>query len=177
MSTNVATVIHSSKVTGLNDSLKKLKRTMILVGIAKGDAKDARSDGGPDNHLLGFIHEYGAPGANIPARPFLRPGIRSAKEQISTGLEAAIKAALKDDAEAMNAALERTGMKATSAVKLFMKEPEPPFAPLASSTLRNRHRSRLTKGKRENEIKGENVKPLLNTGTLRNAIDYYIEDK
>lgn len=174
MTGSIAKFVHTSKAKGINDSLKKLKRTMILVGIAKG--ADMRKDNGPDNHLLGFIHEYGAPAANIPARPFLRPGVLSAKEKIAEGLESALRAALEDNAAAMASSLEMTGMTAVSAVKSFMVSPEPPFAPLAPSTLRNRHRSRLTKSKRENEVKGENVKPLINSGSLQGSIDFYIED-
>nr|DAQ83242.1 MAG TPA: virion morphogenesis protein [Caudoviricetes sp.] len=176
MSSVVAAITKQSETHKLNDSLKKLKKTMVLVGIAKGSTGDAREDGGPDNHLLGFVHEYGSPAAGIPPRPFLRPGVNSAREQIASGLEEALKAALRDDADGMQAALDMTGIQAVSAVKSFMRDPSPPFVELKPATLRNRHRSRMTKTKRENEVLNESVKPLLNTGALRNAIDYYIED-
>lgn len=176
MSTSIASFSKRSRAAKLNDSLKRLQKTMIFVGIAKGSDKDARKDNGPDNHLLGFVHEYGSPAANIPARPFLRPGVKSAHDQIASGLEQALKAALRDDADGMQAALDMTGIQAVSAVKSFMRDPSPPFVELKPATLRNRHRSRMTKTKRENEVLNESVKPLLNTGALRNAIDYYIED-
>ena len=164
---------------------------ILLEALARGQAQrlsqataeddDLRrhrqgKDNGPDNHLLGFVHEYGSPAANIPARPFLRPGVKSAHDQIASGLEQALKAALRDDADGMQAALDMTGIQAVSAVKSFMRDPSPPFVELKPATLRNRHRSRMTKTKRENEVLNESVKPLLNTGALRNAIDYYIED-
>lgn len=176
MSSTVATITKQSNTHALNDSLKRLKKTMVFVGIAKGSPGDVREDGGPDNHLLGFVHEYGAPAVGIPPRPFLRPGVESARGQIAFGLEAALKAALRDDADGMQAALDRTGIQAVSAVKSFMSNPSPPFVELKPATLRNRHRSRETQTKRENEVAGVNVKPLINSGSLQGSIDYYIED-
>lgn len=169
----LAKITVSSKTKELNDALKRLQKAVVAVGIAKGSKGDARKDGGPPNHLLGFVHEHGSPAANIPARPFLVPGIESAEKEIKAGLEAAMKAALDNDKDGMSAALERTGLKAVSAVKSTMREG--PFEPLKPGTIRNRNRSRGTKGKRENELQGQNVKPLIDTGALRDAIDFYVE--
>lgn len=163
----------TSRTKELNESLKRLQKAVLMVGIAQGSKGDARDDGGPPNSLLGWVHERGSPSAGIPARLFLRPGIEDAKDDIKDGLKAAMQAALKDDADGMNAELEKTGIRAVSAVKTKMREG--PFAPLKPSTVKGRNRSRQTQGKRENEVKGENIKPLINTGALRDAIDFYVE--
>ena len=66
-----------SKDEDVAKAMASLAKTHILVGIASGSKGDARTDGGPKNHELGFIHEYGSPSSNIPARPFLIPGVRN----------------------------------------------------------------------------------------------------
>ncbi len=171
---SLASLNHTSHVQELNKSLERLKRSVVFVGIASGSKTDAREDGGPPNHLLGFVHEHGSPAANIPPRPFLVPGVKSGKEKVTKHLEAAMRAALNDDDKAVKALLEQAGSDAVSAVKLYMRNGT--FEPLKPSTIKNRNRSRLTKGKRENEQQGKNIQPLTNTGALRDALDFYVED-
>lgn len=170
----LASLNHTSHVQELNKSLERLKRSVVFVGIASGSKKDAREDGGPPNHLLGFVHEHGSPAANIPPRPFLVPGVMSGKEKVTKHLEAAMRAALNDDDKAVKALLERAGSDAVLAVQLYMRNGT--FEPLKPSTIKNRNRSRLTEGKRENEQQGENIKPLINSGALQKALDFYVED-
>ena len=161
----LATLTKTSHVKELNASLEKLSRAMIYVGIARGSSGDSRSDGAPDNHLLGYVHERGSPAANIPPRPFLVPGVKSAQESVSDQLASAMKSALHDDVKGMNDALERAGFEAVSGVKDYMTTAK--FAPLKPATIRNRHRSRSTLSKRDNEVANVNIKPLINTGALR----------
>lgn len=153
----------------LNAALKRLQKTAIYVGIAEGSKKDKRQDKAPDNHLLGFVHENGSPANNIPPRPFLVPGIEKSSQMIVSGLKRAMNAALKGDEKKCSEALERTAIQSASAVKEYMQTAE--FAPLKPQTIAHRNRSRMTAGKRKNENLGINVKPLINTGQLRNAID------
>lgn len=170
----LARVSVQSGAKELNAALKRLQKTQIFVGIAKGEGNDKRRDGGPDNHLLGYIHEKGSPAANIPARPFLVPGIESAKKDIQRGLRAVMKAALADDENAVDKLLERTGLQAVSAVKKYITSAD--FEPLSPKYLKyGRHKARLTKGKRDNEVAGEDVRPLINTGALRDSLDFYLE--
>lgn len=161
-----------SKDEDVAKAMASLAKTHILVGIASGSKGDARTDGGPKNHELGFIHEYGSPSRNIPARPFLIPGVRNASAKAVKKMQGAIKAGLHGDRIAMDALLEQAGMIAVSGAKKEISSGN--FEPLKPSTLRNRHRSRMTKGKRENELKGEDVRPLINTGALRDSIDYIV---
>lgn len=55
----IKTVVSVKRTAGmpLNASLKELKKTSIYVGIPRGSDGDARSDGGPPNSDLGWIHE------------------------------------------------------------------------------------------------------------------------
>lgn len=169
----IATISKTSRVKELNQSLKRLQSSIVYVGIAAGSDKDTRVDGGPDNHLLGFVHEWGSPSANIPPRPFLVPGVESVKDGISQRLESAVESALKDDQKGVEDNLEIAGMEAVDGVKTYMTNAD--FKPLSPRTLENRHRSRNTKSKRANELEGVDVKPLINTGALRDSVDYIVK--
>lgn len=171
----LATVEHTSRVHELNKSLQRLKRTSVMVGIASGEKGDRRKEEPIPNSVLGYIHEKGSPSAGIPARPFLVPGVQSAQEQISHSLGVAMKAALADDAKEVKNILRQTGRDAASAVKKYMRNAS--FEPIKPETIRNRKYSRKTKSRREEEEKGAStIKPLINTGQLRDSIDFYIED-
>ena len=171
-----ASITTASRIDEVKKAVNRIKGAAVFVGIATGSKGDARSDGGPSNHELGFIHEFGSPAANIPERPFLRPGVRKAAPNYIPKLKAAMKAGLRGDGAAMERLLEQAGSIASSAVKVERatgKFGEMKHA-IKPSTLRNRNRSRLTKSKRENEMNGVNVRPLINTGSLRNSIDWYV---
>lgn len=156
--------------TGLalvRDNAKKVVGTLqalfvpdVLVGIPAetGQRKDTTE---PSNAMIGFINEFGAPEMNIPARPHLIPGIRDAKEKITSYLGQAGKYALAGDAAGMSRALHAAGMTAQNSVQRRIQTG--PFEPLAPATLSAR-RSRGRTGE----------KPLLDTGQYRNAIKYVI---
>lgn len=154
-------------------AIARLKKAQVYVGIASGSRGDKRSDAPISNHELGFIHEFGSPAANIPARPFLRPGVRKAIPEYKPKLKAAAKAALHGDIDAMDALLNQAGMIARDGARTEISTGD--FVPLKPATLRNRHKSRLANAPRENELKGEDVRPLINTGALRDSIDYYVK--
>lgn len=153
----------------LNQALKRLAKTAVYVGIAAGSKDDTRNDGGPSNHLLGFVHENGSPVNNIPPRPFLVPGLEANREMIVDGLKGAMDCALKGDEKKCGQTLERLAIRSASAVKSYMQTAD--FEPLKPRTIANRNRSRLTQGTRENEMEGVGIRPLINTGQLRDAID------
>lgn len=69
----------------------------------------------------------------------------------------------------LNQALQRLAIRSASAVKSYMQTAD--FEPLKPRTIANRNRSRLTQGTRENEMEGVGIRPLINTGQLRDAID------
>lgn len=171
----------------LNDTLKELSRKALYVGIAADSQHDMREDGGPNNSQLGYIHEFGSPSANIPPRPFLVPGVESKRDHISSELGLAMKAALNDDKRSCDKILDRLGVSTAEAVKEYLRTAE--FTPLKPATIANRFRSRMAEGKRDNEKRlirdksgklvenpnfGVGIRPLINTGSLLNAIDSYL---
>ena len=62
-----------SPITITLDNRKKLKKTLeelnfqVLVGIPEDSPNNERYDSDQTNSYIGFIQEYGAPAANIPA--------------------------------------------------------------------------------------------------------------
>jgi len=153
----------------LNQALRRLAKTAVYVGIASGSEGDSRKDGAPSNHLLGFVHENGSPANGIPPRPFLVPSLEANREMIVDGLKNAMSAALNGDEKSSGQALERLAIQSASTVKNYMQTAD--FEPLKPQTIARRNRSRMTSGQRENEIEGVSIRPLINTGQLRDAID------
>lgn len=149
--------------------MDRLTRRHVLVGVpaenAPRDAEAAAQSEGPlSNAALAYIHDNGAPEANIPARPFLRRGVSSAMPKVADTLAKGARLALAGDAGAADKALTSAGLRAQREVQKEITDGE--FAPLAEATLRARRARGRT---------GE--KPLLDTGQLRRSITYVVRDK
>lgn len=134
------------------------------------------------NAALGYIHDKGAPEANIPARPFMIPGILSVEAKIGDQLLSAAKAVLRDPNTNIEARFHRVGLVASTGIKKKINEGVPP--PLADATLRSRaNRGRkgamLELDKRAaGELPGIALaKPLIDTGQLRNAVTYVVRKR
>jgi hypothetical protein len=130
--------------------------------------KTVRSGDPINNASLAYIMENGAPEANIPARPFMKPGVAAVQPQIAAGLKKAGEFALQGRADAVNRELHRVGAIGRDAIKAKMTDG--PFEPLKPSTIAARKSKRKSRNNTD-------VKPLIDTGSLRNSIDYVIRDE
>ena len=184
-------------------SVIDLTRQQLLIGIPESDAarKSADAGGSITNAQLGYIHEYGVPEKNIPARPFLVPGVKSILNKAASQFKsAAIKtldsansgtkpssggaasSGSSSSEAAVKNAMNSVGLLAVNAVR--KKITEGPFAPLAESTIAARAR-RGRKGAKEymkQAAAGQVpeaglVKPLMDTGQLRNSITYVVRKR
>ena len=143
----------------LRKHLESLAGRKIMIGIP---ASQGQRDEGPiNNAALGYIHEFGSPSQNIPARPFLIPGVRDAIPKARVKLGEAIKDILRGKQEDAQKALHAAGIIASSRVK--MKLVEGPFAPLSGSTIRARERRGVSR-----------TKPLIDTGDMQRHITYVV---
>jgi hypothetical protein len=133
----------------------------VLIGIP--DANAGRKGGPITNAALGYIHENGSPARNIPARPFLIPGVEEAAPK---AIEAMKKFAAQGltDPTAVDKGLNAAGLIAQAAVKNRIRN-SVGFAPLAEGTLARRK----AQGK-------SGTKPLIRTGQLLNSITYVVKD-
>ena len=144
----------------LMKAVRGLVQTDVLVGYPSGEAP--REDGSPlNNAAIAYIQEHGEPEHNLPARPFLEPGIRNAQERITAGLRRAAKAAIEGNAQGVAAGQQAAGSAAVNSIKEVIQDGIDP--PLAPATLAARKR----KG-----FRGET--PLLRTGELRNGVQWVL---
>ncbi|BAN16833.1 tail completion or Neck1 protein [Edwardsiella phage PEi21] len=88
---------------------------------------------------------------NIPARPWLEPGVQSKSNEYVTIIE---RGASRD--ESTTSILEKVGVTAQAAVRMFMTELQDP--PNAKSTIRKKGSSN----------------PLIDTGALRQSVTYVV---
>jgi hypothetical protein len=154
-------------------AVESLAKKRVLVGIPADSDKNTRASGPMTNAALGYIHENGAPSVNIPARPFLVPGVQNAQSAMTPHLEAAARAAVAGDEQKMLQALNAVGLVAQNAVKA--KITDGPFEPLKPGTVARRMR---TKARRRRKVvtASADAHPLIDTGQLRNSITYVVRD-
>lgn len=184
-----------AKVTVTKDRLREVMRsidqlgdTRVMVGIPaiatdRGDPKSPIT-----NAEIGYIHEYGAPEANIPARPHLYPTVRAEQPLIVRELKRAGTAAFEGEPQKMVVILERLGLTVATAVKRRLTMGVPP--PLAPSTVESRiaRRSSATwRVKRREEVAanvaagkapGEGIfTPLIDTGNYMSHVTYVLRSR
>jgi hypothetical protein len=166
-------------------SLTDLVQQQVLVGIPDSTTSRKQEVGQPiTNATLGFIHEFGSPAANIPARPFLIPGVRKSQKKYLPELAAACDSALDDNLHDALKHMAAAGIIAESSAKHEIHTAH--FVPLKPSTVANRFKSRQTKSQRKGEKQyfdmllggadpytaqqAAGIQPLINTGQLARAI-------
>ena len=155
-------------VDNLPDLLKRIKtltKSDVLVGIPS----TAGNEPGSQISLasVGYIQEHGSPVKNIPARPFLTPGVADARDAIVRGMKKGAQAALKGDAGGLQGAFDEAGLAAVVAVKMRIDSIIPP--PLSPATLYNRQRRKDQPNKR--------TTPLRDKNDLYKAIQYVVRRK
>jgi len=150
--------IVSDNTKAISAAIRKMAETQVLVGIPS--EKTSRS--GPiTNAALGYIHNYGAPEANIPARPFMEPGIAEAEPENLRRMQHIATAALEGRSDAVENGFIAIGLRTAAAIKRrFALGIPPPLKPSTLAARRRRGRSGTT--------------PLIDTGQLRNAISFVI---
>ncbi len=159
MAKSLASII-SNKLPKLKTAMHELTLKSVLVGIPSD--KTARDDDAPiNNATIGYIMEHGAPEQNIPARPFLIPGIRESKERVAKQFKLAAQKSLKGDKDAAEQGLNRAGLIAQNAVRKVINAGIAPA--LTSGTLAARRRRGRT-----------GTKPLIDTGQTRNSITFVV---
>lgn len=174
-------MVKVDKVRHVLDGLQGLERVEVLVGIPAAEAprENEEPEGPINNAALGYIHEHGAPEANIPERPFLIPGIAENEEAIARRMRSVVAESLKGNRGNPRQALEKVGQVAANGVKRKINSGD--FTPLSDETLRRRA-AKGRKGAQEEldrraagEAPGTDLaKPLIDTGQLRNSITYVI---
>ena len=162
----VTTLQTKDGLASLEASLRLLTKRQVLVGVpADKDYRSPTSDDQPINNAeLAFIHDKGSPAQNIPARPFMEPGIEEGMVPIKDAMKKTANAALEGRPEDVDKGFIAVGLVAQAAIR--NKLVEGPFQALAPSTLAARRRRGFV-----------GTSPLNVTGQLRNAISAVIRNK
>jgi hypothetical protein len=169
-------------------SINLLVAQQVLVGVPDSTTERIDEKGPMNNATLGYIHEFGSPSANIPARPFLIPGVENAQDMIESRLKKATQAALNGDAQKVEANLIAAGLGTADSARDVILAGD--FDPLKAATIAARRRPRDTKSQRDAEMlyagllaQGVStddaqvlagIKPLINTAQLMKSITYVL---
>lgn len=168
-------------------ALVQLAGKQVLIGFP--DSGKARQDPKePTNAQIAYVQDQGSPAANIPARPFMTPGVTKSLPVAEPLLKLAAEATLDGERAKAMRYLNAAGIAASSSVKNEIRTGN--FVPLSPSTVAGRYRQRQTKTRRATEIAysqmirmgvspaaaqaATGIKPLLNTTQLLNAVTYVI---
>lgn len=159
--------VTKDQTAGMLAAIKALTKDRVLVGIPSEKAFRAPDADDPhpelNNAEIGFLMEFGAPDANIPARPHLVPGVQaSTKDAIPKLYREAADKALAGDMKAVDDAHVKVGFTATSSVKNLIRSGIAP--PLAEATIADR--------KRRGRM---GTTPLLDTGQYVRNLDFVVK--
>lgn len=146
------------------EGIAKMKSESLLVGIP--EAETERGGSQVTNAQIGYWMEYGSPARNIPARPWLVPGVKAAEPRTSKQFKKAGQDALRGDTHAYAQRINDAGLEAVSVIKNRIVAGI--GQPLANATLHKR------KTRKESPHEGET--PLIDTGQFLNSITYTIKD-
>ena len=160
----------------LINNLPKLKVALailtsdeVLVGVP-AEAPDRKPKAGEpstplNNATIAYLMDKGSPANNVPARPFMEPGIQDCKDKVVKVYKVAAKGALgQEGAEGINKAFHTSGLIAQAAIRNKINSGIAPA--LSERTLAARRKRGRT-----------GTVPLVDTGQLRNSISYVIRRK
>lgn len=160
----VEVVEAANRMNVLIKTLKFMKENYVLVGIPQKKTK--REKEAITNAELLFIHTFGSPINNVPARPVIEPAIKDDRERLSKMLKASALLYMQGkETEAMDQ-LKLTGMRCQNVCRAWFtntKNNWPPNSPAVASEKRR-------KGSTD-------PRPLIDTGELRKSITYVIVKK
>lgn len=149
-------IVENTNGAGIKQLMKQLKKANKIVKVGLPDSP--HDDSKLTVAEIGMIHEYGAPGAGIPERPFLARSIRE-KDSDLVRLNRVNLQKILNNHLTFDQALNQLGIMAQGIVQEYIANGE--FEPLKPKTI---------------ERKGSS-KPLIDTGQMRQSVTYVVEGK
>lgn len=168
----------ADRTADLRRAMQALATHEVVVGIpaAKGERK-GEDEGAMTNAQIGYVQEKGSPKRNIPARPFLIPGIRKVQPQVVDQLRAAGRQALEGKLAGVLACLNRAGILAQNSVRARFVDNDWPA--LADATLDKRppadrdEDGKITRRRKSRRERGA-LNPLIDTSQMRKSVTYLV---
>lgn len=149
----------------LSDIFSLLPEYVIEIGVFSEQTKrKEKVQVGLTNAELMFIHEYGSPLHNLPARPVLQMTIAWAKTQIGPTMGRAASAFFKSGEAAYKKELDKFALKMEKYARHIIYDNDGRLAPNAPSTALAKAR----KAGSNNQADGNH--PLFDTGQLARSI-------
>lgn len=142
-------------IKSVKDVFSLLPEYVIEIGVFSEQTKrKEKVQVGLTNAELMFIHEYGSPLHNLPARPVLQMTIQWAKTQLGPVMGQATSAFFKSGEPAYKKVLDKFALKMEKYARRIIYDNDGRLAPNAPSTIAR---------------KGDNH-PLFDTGQLARSI-------
>lgn len=155
--------ITADRMADVIKAINELGAKDVLIGVP--DSTTERQSGDPaTNALIGYVQEFGSPANNIPARPFLIPGVRDIQKPAADRLKVAAQRALAGDLSQAEKQLHTAGMMGQNSARAKINSNIQPK--LSERTLAARAARGVTR-----------TNTLVDTGQLRNSITYVIRKK
>ena len=172
------TVTKQDRMAQVLAAVRDLTRQHVMVGIP--DSTAGRKTGPISNAAIGYIQEHGDPAHNLPARPFLVPGVSKIAGKAADILGNGARKALDGDRQGAAAALVTAGLLAQNSARATLTAGEG-FAPLSPMTIEGRARRGQKRAKRALKAMAAggvadpgDVKPLIDTGQLRTSLTFVV---
>lgn len=140
------------KMGGIINRLLRAARSKVEIGWFPAE----KYEDGTSVAQVAAIHEYGAPAANIPARPMLGPIADQHRSEYQRIAAENIQRFVIDREDEVEAALEAFGIKVEGDVKKHITDGN--FAPLKQATI---------------DRKGSS-KPLIDSATMRDTVSHKV---
>jgi hypothetical protein len=159
-------------------AIQNLTRQRVMVGIPSDSA--GRPGGPINNASLGYLHEFGSPARNLPARPWLYPEVARQQDKAVELLRRAAVFVTEGKAADGQKQLEALGMMVTAAVKNnILAGGDPPFHDWSDSYKRQRGVAgqKTRSAQTPNAPKSGNYTILVDTAQMLNSITYVIRNK
>lgn len=178
----MATKIIRDELDGIVKATRDLANKEVLIGVPS--TADSRNGSNVGNASIAYWMEFGVPEQNIPARPFLVPGVAAIRDRAVVRLRKAGESVLDGQPQKADAQFEAIGLEGASSVQNKIRSG--PFVPLAPSTIAARRKSDLSQLDelyKHDQIASDQhaaltgVQPLIDTGKLLQSISYVVRKR
>lgn len=183
--------ISVDKLNDMSKAVAWLGTKEVMVGIP--EEKTDRDDGPGDatNSIIAYAHEFGVPEHNLPARPFLEPGIQNTEADWLKSFDAAARKAFEGNIPGAETSLMRAGEKAANGAKAVIRAQD--FVELSRRTIEERL-AKIVRGHKQGAQRvakyraitnlleaaaweAANIKILQDTNQMFRAITYVVRDR
>lgn len=177
--------VKADNMPELRAALRVLMRDEVLVGYPEDtterDDPESKAQG-ITNASLAYIHDNGAPEANIPARPFMIPGIEACQEQVTSILARSAQYVLAGNVSKVKEGFERVGLAAVGSIQSTIRNGIGPA--LAEVTLIKRAAKGRKGAQAELDRRAEGyapgldlATPLMDTNEMLKSTNYVVRNR